>query len=62
MTLHELWRGSPQSFIYIRKADGSVEEYHGHPLGTDEQASSKVVDVKATSYPMFKSVIEVKIA
>lgn len=62
MTLHELWRVSPQSFIFIRNADGSVEEYHGHPLATDKLASSKVANVFATSYPMFKSVLEVRLA
>lgn len=62
MTLYELWKVTPRSFIFIRNTDGSAEEYNGDPRGTDELGKSVIVDIVATSYPMFKSVLEVKIA
>ena len=57
-TIQELWRVSPQSFIFIRNEDGSVTEYKGHRLSVKDSVG-EVVSVKATRYPMFDSVLEV---
>ena len=59
MTLHELWQISPESFVFIEDTHKSetVTEYHGEKYGM----RCTVVSVKATSYPMYKSVLQVKI-
>lgn len=57
MKLKELWMVSPQSFIFVRNEDGRVIEYKG----TKDLASRTVEKATATSYPMYKSVIEVEL-
>lgn len=58
MNIQELWRVSPRSFIFIRKDDGTVEEYKGIRLrGMD--AKDDVISVEAKKYPMYDSVLEV---
>lgn len=57
MKLHDLWFVAPQSFVFVRLADGSVMEYRGGANGADLE----VVRVKATEYPNYKSVLEVEV-
>ena len=59
MTVKELAKVSPQCFIFIRNDDGSVEEYHwpDNKIGV-----FKVKDILATSYPMYKNVLEIKVS
>ena len=59
MTLHELWQISPESHVFVEEHENpeSVTEYHGEKYGM----RCKVESVKATSYPMYKSVLQVKI-
>ena len=57
MCLYDLWFVSPRCFIFIRKADETVEQYDGAAWGED----AVVLDVLATEYPMYKNVLEVKI-
>lgn len=58
MTIKELAKVSPQCFIFIRNNDGSVEEYHW----PDSRAGGlEIKNVLATSYPMYKNVLEVKV-
>ena len=54
MTVYELYRKAPQSFVFIRDKDGRVTEYCGERLERGE-----IKTVLATSYPMFKHVLEV---
>ena len=56
MTLKQIWEVSPQSFIYVREG-GKVVEYNGD----SEMGRRTIANMKATSYPMFKSVIEVEL-
>ena len=58
LTIQELWRVSPQSHIFIRNEDGSVTEYKGFRLSVAD-SKGEVVNVKATQYPMYRSVLEV---
>ena len=58
MTLHELWRVSPQCFVFVRQKNGVLEEYGGKK----KYADAVVESVLATSYPMFKNVLEVTLA
>ena len=55
MTLRQLWNISPESFVFVKYASGTVCEYHGGK----EFGKEKVATVKGTSYPMYKSVLEV---
>ena len=57
MTLYDLWQISPQSHVFIEKADKTVVQYHGEKYGLMLEIES----VKATSYPMYKSVLQVQI-
>ena len=57
MTLKDLWRISPQNFIFIRNADGKVTEY----AGGKDNADRIVKDILCTSYPNYRHVLEVKI-
>ena len=57
MVLFDLWKCAAQSHIFIRHKSGTVEEY----IGTKSEAGARIKSVKATSYPMFKSVIEVEL-
>lgn len=57
MTLKELYMASPHSFVFIRDADNHVREY----FGGVEDKNEEVWEVKATSYPMYESVIEVRL-
>ena len=68
MTVKDLWKVSPQCFIFIIGGENASEytgdkefkgitrkEYHGEKYGAD-----LVVDrIIATSYPMYEHVIEV---
>lgn len=56
MTVKELWKVSPQNFIFLKDENGRVAEY----TGTENGAALEVVDILATNYPMYKNVIEVK--
>lgn len=58
MTLRELWLVSPQCFIFIRRGESCVEEYKGGR----EESDAQIERVLATSYPMFKNVLEVTLA
>lgn len=58
MTLKELYNVAPCAFIFIRRENGTVEEYKG---GSAE-ANRAVEKVTPTSYPMFKQVLEVNLA
>lgn len=58
LTIQELWRVSPQSFIFIRNRDGSVTEYKGHRLSATDSVG-EVIKVEAKKYPMYDSVLEV---
>ena len=58
MTIKELAKVSPQCFIFIRKDDGTVEEYK---WGDNQTGALEVADIKATNYPMYKMVLEVRI-
>lgn len=55
MTLYDLWFHAPQCFVFVRKPDGTVQEYTGAQYGKE----FKVDNILATSYPMFKHVLEV---
>lgn len=57
MTLHELWRVSPQCFVFVRQKNGQLKEY----AGGKKNADSVVKSILATSYPMFKNTIEVEL-
>lgn len=57
MTVKELYDASPQSFVFIRRGNGKVYEYEG----TKDFANNQVETVKATSYPMFHSILEITI-
>lgn len=58
MTLHDLWKVSPQSAIFINfTKHHNREEYNGSL--TTGWGLFEVDSVKATSYPMFRSVLEV---
>ena len=57
MTVGELFRVSPQCWLFIRLENGEIEEYT--PRDYEE---SVVESVFATEYPMFKNVLEVTIA
>ena len=56
MKLYDLWQVAPQSAIFIRR-DHGTEEYTGWP----EEADRIVKSIRATSYEMYKSVIEVEL-
>lgn len=56
MSIYELYRRSPRSFIFIRHKDGSLTEYHGGRI-----ADPEIYDIEAKSYPMYKSVLEIKL-
>lgn len=56
MSVIDLWRVCPQSHVFIRVGD-EVVEYRGGAA----YSQCRVVNVFATSYPMYKSVIEVSI-
>lgn len=58
ITIQELWRVSPQSFIFIKNEDGSVTEFKGSRLSVEDSVG-EIVNVKATKYPMYDSVLEV---
>lgn len=58
MTLHELWRLSPQCFVFIRQKNGVLKEY----TGGKKNADARVEKIIGTSYPMFKNVLEVTLA
>lgn len=58
MTLHELWRLSPQCFVFIRQKNGVLKEY----AGGKKNADARVEKIIGTSYPMFKNVLEVTLA
>ena len=57
MTIQDLYNHAPQSFVFIRDKNGRVTEYRGGTL-----LDKEIRTVKATSYPMFKSVLEVTLA
>lgn len=57
MSIYELWMVSPQSHIFIKGDDGKVMEYNG---GLDN-SDMEVDRIVATSYPMYRSVIEVTV-
>ena len=59
MTVKELWNVSPQCFVFVKSADGKVKEYEGN---ADENGAKEVKDILATRYPMYKNVLEVKLA
>ena len=58
MTLYELWNVAPQSKVCVRQENGALVEYTGGYALSDKE----VVFVKATAYPMCRSVLEVKLA
>ena len=58
MTLYELWRVAPTSFVFIRQKNGELKEYVGGKANRDEE----VLRVKGTAYPMYKNVLEVTLA
>lgn len=68
MTLYDLWKVSPQNFIFIVDGDGVEDyrgdnnisglvrkEYHGEAFGK----VIKIDRIIATKYPMYEHVIEV---
>lgn len=56
MTVHEIWKVNPQGHTFIRRGeDDRVIEY----TGNGDYKEGAVLRVKATSYPMYKSVIEI---
>ena len=57
MTIKDLYDHAPQSFVFVRDENGRVEEYRGGTL-----LDKEIRTIKATSYPMFKSVLEVTLA
>ena len=57
MTIKELAKVSPQCFIFIRTEEG-VKEYK---WGDSETGALEITNVLATSYPMFKNVLEVEV-
>lgn len=59
MTVKELAIVSPQCFIFIRKKDGTVEEYK---WGDNENGKREIMDIIAINYPMYKMVLEVKVS
>lgn len=56
MTLYDLWFVCPRSHVFIF-VDGEWVEYSGGK----KYAYWYVEDVEAASYPMYKSVLQVKI-
>lgn len=56
MTLYEIWNVSPQSHVFAVCRRGKPMEYKGENIGKALYVSA----IKATEYPMFRSVIEVK--
>lgn len=62
MTLKELYKVSPQAFIFVVERDDdfskiSSHEYHGH--GPDGER--EVFRVLPTKYPMYAHVLEVEL-
>lgn len=61
MKLIDLWLTCPQTFVMLvsqnNEACSPVKEYKG----TKDLAEATVTHIYATSYPMYKSVLEVKI-
>lgn len=57
MTLYDLWSVCPCSHVFINNVDGVPVEY----TGSGKYSYWYVVDVYATSYPMYKSVLSVTI-
>lgn len=58
ITVHDLWLHSPQSFVFVRTRDGHVREYVNE---TPDLRDKVVENIKATSYSMYKSVLEVRV-
>ena len=58
ITVGDLHSLSPQSFIFIRREDGRLEEFTGNAALRD----AAVGRVTAKSYPMFKRVLEIELA
>ena len=54
MTLFDLYTVSPQSFVFVRCNSGRLVEYNGGAHGKFVTLKT----VKATEYPMYKSVLE----
>lgn len=61
MTVKELYNASPWSHIFIVRRDETSKEHLGYYGGGKQYADKKVMRVYATSYPMYKSVLEVEI-
>lgn len=61
MTVKELWSVAPQSFVFIAEVDGQPTATMTEYCGGKKYADSRVIDVRATAYPMHKSVLEIKI-
>lgn len=58
MTVKELWKVSPKSFVFIKnERTGKVKEYKGEKYG--ETLEIEIVTV--TSYPMYKNVLEITV-
>ena len=58
MTLYELWKVAPQSHVFVRQENGALVGYRG----SDGWADIEVASVVATEYPMYRSVLEVRLA
>ena len=56
MTVKDLYDVTSESFIFINDGGTMIEFY-----GQDEYIDRKVTHIKATSYPMYISVLEVEI-
>ena len=55
MTVRDVWKVAPQSFVFIRGRDGRVKEY----CGSGDLGDREVDRMKAVKYPMYDSVIEI---
>ena len=57
MTLYDLWCVAPASHVFINNVGGEPVEY----TGSGKYTYWYVADVRATSFPMYKSVLLVNI-
>ena len=58
MKLRDLYNVTSESFIFIVGADGKKIRFEGER----EYIDKKISHIKATSYPMYSSVLEVELS
>ena len=62
MTVKDLWKVSPQSFIFVRKPDGNLDEIVSGPKGPQaEYRDREILSVLGTRYPSYSHVLEITV-